>query len=764
MGMNATLHAKDTSVLNPQGDPTWQPLKSNAGALTVAPVGTTQAVPDFQTPLDFLTAYGGFSGVAPGDIVTRKNTSNGQSIMALIGSVLDVGTDSTIVLDKSITQPGALEIEASMVRARHKFATMTLYADDVTGPDAVPDPINITTIYQSNADFGVAYSAVAGTILTIVLETALPADGQNGAVFLSDWVHVDGLVDNRLNYPNLAIKYISPDRKTITCGFSDESALPSIAATYTPALGSCKLYLYNNMKGAHDGAGFRFTGTTATSAALVSIFAGGDVQVSGTLVGDHRVTVATTDKTVTAGATFGNAEIKASSRYRIEVRPNDVAFLDKPVDANLPWTLRAVRSAVKPAHQKPLFPRFRLIAAPSATRPVAKIISISKSGSTTWTVNHDGAYTFVTGQYVTLKGVRDITNFPNITTPTIITVVSPTQFTLVSGTGTATSYGGSVILANGGVDQPGIIGQNIQSATLDATTGWLTLVGNTTWAGLTVGDYVELHGCRIDLTGADLGIDGCWEVANVTTTSLVLMPVFNIGAVRVSPAPAAFALTNCGGTVILRTTLRAHDMILESYNEARVTVDGAGTSRIDKALPVRILANDAGGTGQTVTLTSTTIAGTTAVDAAIPNPVAVGGRASNANITAMSATGDLVAQLMTMIGAAVNKPFSLPEADWQYTATIVNNTSTPMQAAGGAGIKKYLTGFTYQNTNATATVVNILRGTTVIFTFSAAASMTVPETITFHTPLQTAANEALNVQCVTTGANLLVNAQGYTAP
>ena len=41
-----------------------------------------------------------------------------------------------------------------------------------------------------------------------------------------------------------------------------------------------------------------------------------------------------------------------------------------------------------------------------------------------------------------------------------------------------------------------------------------------------------------------------------------------------------------------------------------------------------------------------------------------------------------------------------------------------MQAAAGVGLKRYLTNLVYQNTNATATVYNVLRGTTVIFTAS----------------------------------------------
>ena len=85
--------------------------------------------------------------------------------------------------------------------------------------------------------------------------------------------------------------------------------------------------------------------------------------------------------------------------------------------------------------------RFRLYKPVGMTRPVAKIISIAKSGSTTWTVTHDGSFTFTTGQYVTIKGNRDQTNFASFTTPVAITVVNPTKFTLIGTTGTATGYG-----------------------------------------------------------------------------------------------------------------------------------------------------------------------------------------------------------------------------------------------------------------------------------------------------------------------------------
>lgn len=87
-----------------------------------------------------------------------------------------------------------------------------------------------------------------------------------------------------------------------------------------------------------------------------------------------------------------------------------------------------------------------------------------------------------------------------------------------------------------------------------------------------------------------------------------------------------------------------------------------------------------------------------------------------------------------------------------------------MQGAGGAGIKRYLTAIQVQNTNAVATTLIIKDGTTAKHTISLPASMALPIDFIFPTPIQTTANAALNIACGTTGANVLVNAQGYTAP
>lgn len=145
------------------------------------------------------------------------------------------------------------------------------------------------------------------------------------------------------------------------------------------------------------------------------------------------------------------------------------------------------------------------------------------------------------------------------------------------------------------------------------------------------------------------------------------------------------------------------------------------------------------------------------------SPSRMAGRAVSANYTPV-ATGTVADIITTRVGVPIVKLGSIPELDWQVVLTIVNVTSTAIRDTAGAGLKNYCTGIQYQNTNATATQINILRGATVIASYFAPANMAAPAVISFYTPLQTAANEALNVQATVTGANVLFNAQGYVAP
>lgn len=68
------------------------------------------------------------------------------------------------------------------------------------------------------------------------------------------------------------------------------------------------------------------------------------------------------------------------------------------------------------------------------------------------------------------------------------------------------------------------------------------------------------------------------------------------------------------------------------------------------------------------------------------------------------ATGTHVRPIATLIGAAIQKPFSIPEADWSYATASGGETGTtdiPVKAAAGAGLRNYMTWLTAENVHAT---------------------------------------------------------------
>lgn len=673
------------------------------------------AVPDYESKADLLAAYGNFSEVnwAGGDFVAHVSTSNGQSITALSASPLSPG-ESRIVVDAPVKQPCVLEFEGSVVRNRQQFVVAGLFADGPNGPDVVPTPINIVSISQSSAVLGAAYTGTAGTNCTVVLGTALPEPGQPGAVFLSDWINITGLVDSRLNYQNCAINFISSDRKVICFGVSDEVALPSLAIpAVTPTLGTAKVHFYNNAAGAHHGAGYRFTGVTDTSAVYWSIFGGDDAMVSGTLVGDHRATISTSAP-VHLNQIHGNHELKASSRYRIECRPDAVNFLDRAVDVTgTHWGHRLNRTAVKPGSEAMLRPRYRVYQPPGMSKPVGKITAISKSGTTTATITIASAPTepLAVGNVVSVYGVRDQTNFANANI-TITAIVSPTQFQGVLGSAvTATSFGGMVSSVNGGATQPGVIAMvasTIKSGfasgpAATANPDWLEIAMNTTISGLSVGMYIDLYGWR-DSAGADIGVDGAWEVAHVSTTLLALKPIVDVRGVRQSPVtPTVPTAINCGGAVIVRTTARIHDLMVTSFNETEVRIAGQGTSRADLSLPVNLTSNPPVTQGTAASISSTSGLGGWFIHPAITGITDVASAAITATATSSSIANNLgngfqvTFQVIAVTGTTPTLDIRIEESfdggtNWvtlyeMQRITAIGSYNTPILRASGRHIR-----------------------------------------------------------------------------
>jgi len=193
-----------------------------------------------------------------------------------------------------------------------------------------------------------------------------------------------------------------------------------------------------------------------------------------------------------------------------------------------------------------------------------------------------------------------------------------------------------------------------------------------------------------------------------------------------------------------------------TYFRARVVTYGSGTVALTGALSK---------TPFNLTIEAR-IGGYASEGAAITNqpvPIALEGRTSSKTSVT---SGQAVRPISTVDGRQVIRLNSIPENEWIYAAAsggITNTTDVALVAAQGAGIKNYLTGLSVANASATATEVVVKDGSTVIWRMYLAANAPI-QGIKFVTPLQSTANTALNVACITTGTQTYINAQGYKAP
>lgn len=568
----------------------------------------TREVPSI--PASELTSHFTFS-VADGDFINTSRSSNGQQFIEISIDPLSVAeTQTTVEFNRPVRFPLYAEIEASLSqRTNGDYAVMEI--TDKVSRDTEPIEYNIVSISQST------------TRLTVTLD--FPFDG-----WLGSWVDIYGLADSRFNYTNAAIEAMSLDKKTLFITTRDETTIPSLTATPASFVGG-KLKRQTKLQNARNAVGMRFSGLTHTSAAYMARFDGGSIKEVGTLTGSRLATNATTAPTYVSGLN-GQVEIKSSSRYRIEVEPEIITFMDKIVDN--PYASYAARqafTAVKPSSDNDYYFRFRAVSPRSISRPVAKIVSAVKAtASTTATITTDVPHGLNVDSWVNIYGIANQTVFANLTAATkVASIISDTVFTIAIGTTTiATSYGGYVSLCNGGVTQPGAIAQVVQSVAVDAN-GFVTLIGNGTWAGLGgVGEYVNLLGVRNSTNGADLGVDGVYRVSNFATTTLVLEPVTDLNGIRainglgqnLSPTVGVIPTTNAGGAVLLRTTLRNHDLVAASYSQSVTNISGHGTQRADKAIPVY----GAGGGMATNQGSPAVISATTGLGGWLVNPATAG--------------------------------------------------------------------------------------------------------------------------------------------
>lgn len=672
---------------------------------------------------------------ASGDLVFVDGNAVGASYLAISKDPFGQGTDTYVDTVDSFSMPTELAVGAHM-------------SQNHWGHDASIEFIDREFI-ADGAEIEISALAQAPAVLTV--DTVLP----HGLV-PGKRIGIRGCSDARYNYPSIVVASVtSPTQFTVTGGPNGAfSAQPTLT---NPAGAKGFVYFRPAMSLSRNGTSLHFEFPSAIIGGFYTRASAGDALPfafgSGNgILSRQGVAIGSTASAALAGALPYTYSLTATNEYRLTLFSDKVQWSDIPIDSLASSSNRVVRTQVVPNPAKSYFLRLKLNAQKSVTIPGARISTVTKTASTTATVTTVEPHGLETGDLVFGYGVRAFgsTEFPAITTAAAITKINNNQFTVTWGSsGTASSTGGYIAKANAGCPVPGAVSQSIQSAvktTLADGQHQITLVGSASWSGVSISDVVNLYGVT-DLSGNPLGVDGVWKVANVSTTTLVLVNVADV-----TPVVADFALVNAAGAVIRRTDFRVSYVRLLDFERQRVELLPRPASDASSAIPTIL---------QGTATVSGSLAGSVAVDSAIGNPVTAGLRASNANISAMSASGDSVAWLGTMIGAGVVKPYCLQEAIWDLTIALTATAPTDIKAAAAAGLKNHVVAIQAYNNHTSANDLEIYDGAALRWklTFKGEEG----KEIFFPVGINVSAATAIRA-AATNAAGFRLNVQGYVAP
>lgn len=590
---------------------------------------------------------------ASGDLILLDGNTAGSSYLVISKDPLSPNTITTLETIPTFDFPVelALGLHRSQAALGQEFAAELV---DTDPPIAVPADLAISSIQQ------------ATTTLTIV--TTTPHGMVPGKRF-----EVYGVTgDSRLNYPALVVAtVVSPTSFTATAG-----PMGTIASVTSGPFAAGFVSQRSAIGQARNGSSFIMENASATNGSFYVRSESGDAMPSGTIAGNHSATIGSTASVAAVTGAYAYAW-QPTTEFRLAAMLDRIQWSDVGADAIGQSNSRFTRSQIVPSGEKKYKLRFRATNNKALSVPVAKIVSIAKAGSTTWAVVTETAHGLTTGDLINIYGNRDTTNFPNLTTATAVaSVVDAQTFTVVSTTGTATGYGGTVYRINGNnlPSALGALSQVVQS--ISRTANLVTVIGSASWSGVSVGDYINLHGVREATAGADVGLDGSYRVQSLATTTMVLEPIGS------APTGVDIGSVNAGGAVIRRTDLRISYARVFDFERLRVEALPRPSGDTASAVPVVLQ-----GGSSTVSGTVTANIGTGSL-AAGTNAIGDVGLQYRANATGAATPRHVVAAASTNAANVKNAAGRLLGYQFINNATAVryvkfhNSASAPTAGAG----------------------------------------------------------------------------------
>ncbi len=245
---------------------------------------------------------------------------------------------------------------------------------------------------------------------------------------------------------------------------------------------------------------------------------------------------------------------------------------------------------------------------------------------------------------------------------------------------------------------------------------------------------------------------------SVTGTSAIT------GAVTISGTPSV----TVSGTATVAGTVAVSSVSGTSAISGAVSISGTPAVTISGTATVSPITISQMGTAAVVAagLAGTlAVGGGAATNAVITtNPVNQGAQAvSSENSTAT--TGRMVQLVADLAGKLIVMPYANPENFISAVTPAINGTQTnTLFASPGGSLRNYVTSLSVTNSVNTGTVVSLKDGTSGTSIFSAFVGTQTAGSLlmTFPTPLrQPTAGTALNCFNVSTGASVIISAQGY---
>jgi hypothetical protein len=516
------------------------------------------------------------------DIVTADGNTAGASYVKISKSSIAQDTETIFTTKDSFKMPFRIGAGISL-------------SQRIIGQEFSIEFVGTSSSDNSTIEYNTTRTdiAISGTISVTSNVWTINTATAHGLQAL-DRIIIYNATDSRLNVGPIQVTAIASTTSfSITATFSN--------GTYTATNGMIRFQ--DPIGYAKNGAGYLFENTTTTNSSLVSRTGGAAAYILGSS------TISSTSATQITTSAFAEAWQPASV-FEMYGMMDEIDFRSYAIDSALANSGFNKRSQSVPPIDKYYKIRFRAKNLKNLSVPVGKITAISKTGTTTATVtcNNHG---LTTSDFVQIYGVRDITNFPNLTAQTAVaSVIDANNFTIVIGSAvTASSAGGAVIRNNNAILSPAI-NQNI--ASISRTSNLMTItLSSASLPALSNGNTIDIYG----LEPAASAYEGAYKIRNLTSSGIIV--VESVGA--------DFGSITTGGAVFPRTDMRLHFFRMMDFLRTTTEVyGGRGTLDQNNAVPcivsntVSVSAVNTGIPGSQADISSSAITTTTTTSAITP--------------------------------------------------------------------------------------------------------------------------------------------------